>query len=296
MVRAGKVAAEVAISRLAASHLDCDDHAVIAGVGNQVGWGFFGLGLIFVGIFGMMTDLSGLLFRIQEIGVTPGIVLKVEDTSATVNDTPVFVNTYSFRVEKLEAEYRGVAYSTGRQFESGDSVTVEYLASNPSISRIAGTRRNYFDPWLLCFLFLFPLIGLAIIVFGVRNGLKMMQLLAGGRVGLGVLKSKEPTRVRVNNQPIYKLVFDLTTDAGYSQEVEIRSLLTSALEDEGEAKLLYDPHNPARAVLLDRVPGAPVIDELGQVRAWNFTRGLALLILPALSLLILSLILLGLIF
>jgi hypothetical protein len=186
----------------------------------------------------------------------------------------------------LETEHQGVSYSTGRQFEPGWSVTVEYLKGDPDLSRIHGMRQAMFDAWVLCFVLPFPLIGLSFIVFGLMKGFKADRLLAQGKVGLGILRSKAPTAARVNDRPVYKLVFEFAADDGSSYEVVSKTSLPDTLEDEAEERLLYDPYNPSYAVMLDNLPGSPDIDEMGQIRAGSFKSGLLPLLLPVLTLMI----------
>jgi hypothetical protein len=51
------------------------------------------------------------------------------------------------------------------------------------------------------------------------------------------------------------------------------------LEDDAQERLLYHPDRPARAVMLDSLPGAPKVDETGHFKpagVWT----LALILLP----------------
>lgn len=259
---------------------------LFGGFANQFGWLFFGFGFIFVWIFGLNADLSGFLFRVGEVSIAEGVVLKVESTGASVNETPVYAYSYTFRVESQEREYQGVSYSTGRQYEPGWPVTVEYLSRRPEISRIHGARQAAFGPWVLCLVLLFPLIGLGFMLSGFRGGLKGNRLLARGKVAVGRLTSKEPTNTTINNQPVYKLTFEFQDEYGGVHEVVSKTHLPHLLEDEVEEELLYDPHNPANAVMLDNLPGSPDIDEMGYIHATDFKRGLLPLVLPGLTVLV----------
>jgi hypothetical protein len=146
------------------------------------------------------------------------------------------------------------------------------------------------------FVFIFPLVGLGFMVAGLRNGFKANRLLAHGKVGLGVLISKEATNTRINEQPVYKLTFEFTDEYGSHYEAVSKTHQPYVLEDEPEERLLYDPHNPAYAVMLDSLPGGPDIDEMGNIQPASLTRGLLVLILPVLTLVGHSTVLLFLIF
>jgi len=55
------------------------------------------------------------------------------------------------------------------------------------------------------------------------------------------------------------------------------------LQDDAEEPLLYDPIRPSRATLLDHLPGAPRIDDMGQIQTQSPIRSLLVLIVPTLS-------------
>ena len=90
----------------------------------------------------------------------------------------------------------------------------------------------------------------------------------------------EPTNTRINNQTVYKLTFEFTTDDGRRYEATARSHRPFVLEDEPQEQLLYDPYNPKKAVLLDSLPGEPDIDEWGNIQVANIGRSIRSLILP----------------
>lgn len=257
---------------------------LFGGFANQFGWLFFGFGLIFIWFFGSMADLSSIYFSLGQVETIAGVVSEVEETSATESDIRVYASHYTFRVEQLEQEFPGVSYTTGPRFSSGDQVTVEYLAQNPEISRIQGARANLFSPWVVCLVGIFPSVGLGFLAVGVRQGIKGYRLLTNGRVGLGRLISKEPTNMRVNRKTVYKLTFEFKSDEGLTYQAVAKTHLTHLLLDEAQEQLLYDPANPTYAVMLDDLPGAPDIDELGRIQAANLGRSMLPLILPVLVL------------
>jgi len=247
---------------------------------SQFGWLWFGFTMIFVWVFGSMTSLSGLYFTLGSPDTVSGVVSAIEDTNASENDIPVYANYYTFRVERLEAEYQGVSYTTGQRFSVGETVTVEYLNSNPDISRIQDTRGGIFSPWVLCFIGIFPLIGLIFIIISLVSGFKANYLLSHGKVGLGVLRSKQPTNTRINGRTVYKLTFEFTDDFGNSYKATANNHITDLLEDESKEQLLYDPKNPSYAVMLDNLPGSPDIDDMGNIQVANLGRSIRSLILP----------------
>ena len=249
---------------------------------SQFGWMWLGFSLIFVWIFGVQTDFSSLIFALGAVETTGGVVTAVEPTSASINDTPVYANHYTYRIERLESEHEGVSYTTGYEFQAGQEVRVEYLKRYPTLSRIEDTRRGEFDLWIVPFLLIFLLVGVGMVAFGLKNGIKANRLLTHGKVGLGQLVSKEATNTEVNDRRVYKLTFEFTADDGQVYEVINKTTATDVLEDDAQERLLYNPYNPRYAVMLDNLPGSPDIDELGRIQTKSALSGFLTLLLPAL--------------
>lgn len=256
---------------------------LLGGFSSQFGWLFFGFGMLFVWVFGAFTMLNSVYFWVGTVDTAPGTVAAVNPTNSSENDTPVYANQFVFRVESREEEYRGESYTTGQQFSVGNDVTIEYLRDNPEISRIQGTRSGTFGPWVFCFVLIFPAVGLGFIIISVLMGIKGNHLLKHGQVTTGKLISKEATNTRINNQTVYKLTFEFTADNGLRYETSARSHRPYNLEDEDAEQIVYDPANPHHAVLVDNLPGAPDIDEFGQIYVANPARSLVVLILPVLA-------------
>jgi hypothetical protein len=253
---------------------------------NQFGWLWLGFSLVFVWIFGLNADFTPASFALGPTETARGIVSAVELTNASENETDIYAIHYSFRVERFETEYQGISYTTGREFSPGQEVTVEYISTTPTTSRIQGARGGMFSPWILCVVGIFPLVGLGFLIAGLVNGIKSNRLLTHGQIGWGTLVAKEPTNTRINGQTVYKLTFEFTTDDGRRGEVIAKTHLPYILEDEPKEQLLYDPYNPSSGVMLDNLPGAPDIDELGNLQVVSFGRSILPLVLPAVVLLV----------
>jgi len=243
----------------------------------QVGWFVFGFGMIFFWVFSANSDLSFLTFRGPH-QVAQGKVLDVEGTSASENDQPVSANHYEYSV--AGRSFRGTSYSTGDSAAAGATVPVEYDASRPERSRIAGMRRAMFGPGA-ALANLFPLIGLILLIPATRIGIRRNRLLREGVLANGELVNKAPTNMKVNNRPVYELTFAFTARDGRRCEAKARTSITERLEDEEQEPLLYDPNDPSFAYVLDEAPARPQFDMNGELRG----RGLAALgwlIVPAL--------------
>lgn len=249
---------------------------------NFFGWLWFGFTMLFVWAFGSLTGFNDVYFWFISPDIAPGIITAIESTGASENDVPVYANHFTFRVERLEAEFQSVSYTTGQNFSISDTAEIEYLPGNPNIARIQNTRSGTFSPWVLCFVGIFPLVGLGMIGPGMYLGYKGNRLLKEGKMGLGRLVSKEPTNTRINKQTVYKLTFEFMADDGQTYQATARSHTPYNLEDEAQEQLVYDPRNPTRAVLLDSLPGEPDIDEFGNIQVADYGRSIRTLILPAL--------------
>ena len=260
---------------------------MFGGFFNQFGWFFLGFGLVFFWIFTLNAEFSSLYYFRGELETAPGTVLVTEPTSFSEGGSKhsrgrrIYAMHYSFS-PLGEGEYGGTSYATGERFRKGDSVTVEYPKGNPSVSRIQGMRRAILSSWA-ALVGIFPLVGGGFIIAGLRNGIKANRLLANGKVGVGVLKSKVPTNTRINNQTVYKLTFEFAAEDGMTYEVITRTHIPSRLQDEKKERLLYDSFRPSYAVMLDNLPGSPTIDERGEIHAERWGKALLVLIVPFLS-------------
>ncbi|HEU4522740.1 MAG TPA: DUF3592 domain-containing protein [Thermoanaerobaculia bacterium] len=243
-----------------------------------IGFAVLGFGMIFVFTFVANADLSFVTLR-GELERVAGRVTRVEETSASENETRVIANHYEYSV--AGRPFQGVAYATGQRLSVGETVDVEYKPADPKLSRVPGMRRAMFSPFVL-FVAIFPLIGFGMVAGGMAMGGKRNHLLRNGLIAHGTLKEKLPTNITVNNMPVWKLVFEFSARDGRRHEATAKTTDPSRLEDERQETLLYDPDQPSRAYLLDEAPARPQVDDRGELvgRASAFGR----LILPLLVL------------
>lgn len=260
---------------------------LFGGMVSQMGWVFLGFGLIFVWIFVLNVDFSGPLRLLTRQVEGPGQVSAVEPTGFSEGGdddtpgTPVYRITYQFRGPGGRV-YDGASFSTGTDLQSGDTVRVEYAASRPESSRILGLRQAPV-PMIALFVLIFPLIGLGMVVYSLKEGIKGAQLLRGGRLAPGTLLSAEPTSMTVNNRPVIRLTFDFTDQEGGLHEVVTRTAQAHLLQDQKDELVLYDPSNPEYAVMLDSLPGSPRIGPAGELQIDSPWIAYALTIVPALT-------------
>jgi hypothetical protein len=246
----------------------------------QIGWLVAGFGLVFFWGFVMNADFSFVTFR-GPLVVIDGKVTSVKDTGASVNNRRVQKIGYEYQVAGVM--HTGTSYNAGSDPSEGEIVPVEYTEDDPSQSRIEGMRRAMFPPAVL-FVTIFPAIGLAILIFATRSGLRRNYLLREGVLAMGTLKSKSATNMTVNKRRVYKLTFEFISRDGRRCEVSSNTSQPRMLENEDQEPLLYDPSNPSRAYLLDetaRPEIEPNGDLSGRPRAAVLSMFLPLLIIAA---------------
>ncbi|PYQ28879.1 MAG: hypothetical protein DMF56_14500 [Acidobacteria bacterium] len=227
----------------------------------QIAWGVFGFAMIFGWIFMGNADFSALTFHPH--GQSHGRVTSVTATGASVNHQQVMANHYEYSV--ADTKFHGTSYSSGNSPNVGDEVTVEYDEKNPERSRIEGMRRAQFGP-AVAFVAIFPFIGLVLVAFATRTGLRRNALLRHGLLTTGLLVGRERTNVTVNNRPVWRMIFQYTGRDGQRHEASANTTDTSRLEDEAQEPLLYDPDNPSRAYVLDEAPARPQFEPNGELR------------------------------
>ncbi|MCB0853316.1 MAG: DUF3592 domain-containing protein [Bacteroidetes bacterium] len=244
------------------------------------GWAFFGFGMIFFWVFFMNSEAIH-WFSFQSWEPTQGKIIRSEYTNASENDVEVM--KYIYEYEAAGKTYTGRGYTTGYRFSEGQVIDIEVAADNPEDSRIQGARKEMFG-WGTIFVVIFPLVGLAFILFGFRSNMKSLDLLTNGKFARGKLKSKEPTNTRINEQTVYKYTFEFEADNGRTYEAIGKTHIYSLLEDEETERLIYAPNDPSFAVMFDTIAGRPEIAPDGSLapispaRAW-------VLILPFLTIL-----------
>lgn len=229
--------------------------AFFGGAIGQIGWLFFGFGLIFFWVFAWNSDVIGSLSFFGEKVTVSGVVQRVEPTNASENDSPVYMLVYRF-VARDGSPMQGKAYATGGGWRGGETVTVEYLRRDPSASRIPGTRRSMFGAGG-AIAGIFPLIGLAMILSQLAKGARASRLLSQGYLAYGRLVREAPTNVTVNNRPVMAMTFEFRARDGMTHQVVSRTTQSEVLADETLEMLLYDANNPKSAVLIDDLPGLP---------------------------------------
>lgn len=217
-----------------------------------IGMAFFLFGSIFPIVFGSMVDFkSAFTFNETDPSVN-GIVVSKEETSSTENKRRIYDYGYEYNLNGKT--YKAHSFARDQDIETGDSVIVQYVATNVELSRIQNMRAAPFNFIVLPLTCIFPFIGLIFLIFSIRRGKKNIYLVQNGILTKGKVVRKEPTSTKVNKQTVYKVFFQFKTQDGNLQEAFVRSHIIHNLGDEAEEPVVYDSQNPSEAVLLDSLP------------------------------------------
>ena len=243
-------------------------------IGTQIGWGVFGFGMIFFWVFAGNADFSFINFR-DPSGRAFGKVTNVSDTGASENRSRVRASAYEFSFGG--DRFEGKSYTTGSAPAVGDEVTIEFDEDNPERSRIQGMRRGMFGPFVL-FVSIFPLVGLGVLIPFTLYGRKKNRVLRNGILTTGKAIDVRPTNVRINNQPVWEVVFEFHDRNGQRRECSGRSTDPTRMQDEENEPLLYDPENPSKAYVIDEAPARPKFDLNGDLEGRPTAAGFALIV------------------
>jgi hypothetical protein len=251
---------------------------LLGGPVHQIGWLFLVVGMVFSWFFVADSELWTPVAFSGQTDHVDGRVTGIEPTSASENDARIYGLRYTY--EWNGTRHEGISYTFDSHAEPGASVSVELVRSRPEVSRVQGLRYRKFGV-MVSFVLLFPLIGFGMVVHSMRRGLRNIRLLAQGQPALGTLVDKQPTGVKVNEVPVYKLTFRFEDRDGREQQGAIRTLHTEPVEDERHERLLYDPRAPGHIVLLDDLGRDVSVDDRGYLVAQRSS--LPVMILPALA-------------
>ena len=278
-----------------------------------VGWAFFGIGMIFWWVAGANVEW----IPFSGDASADGEVTRVEETGVRINESLVYEVHYRWTGPDGRPR-SGVSFGRGAgSWKEGREVTVAYEKGEPDESTIAGMRRRVNPWWVAAIVGVFPLVGLALAIPAFFVGGRSIRLLRDGKLASGVYTQREQTAVRINNQTVYKYHFDFVTDDGQTYTAIAKSHTGEGLmdgrassnhsqseeeydqyrhasemgENAGEPPqtppagepILYDPNNPANAVVLDGLPGRPYVDENGRIHHGNTLKTIGSLVIPLLA-------------
>ena len=225
--------------------------------------GFLGLApivLFFVGLFLAQViikdvDIKQYLYLQNKTTLIEGEVFDRFRTNLTINEEAVFGYKYSFA--SPVGLQKGISYCTGKRNSNDNKVVIEYATAHPNIHRIKGLSNT--PGGFVSFVFLMPLLaGLIWLLVNLYKGRIKLKVITEGTLGYGTLIEKRKTLTRINNRPVYKLIFEFRNEKRNIYNATARTHKPGRLLDDAEEMLYYDKTNPKKAVLVDDLPwGTP---------------------------------------
>lgn len=234
------------------------------GLITQIGALFFFIGMIVSTFMLPNSEVKYWLTFDGEWKTTTGKIVRTESTNASVNDRPVikYIFDFSANGKRIESTSYGPFDS---MLDHDATVVVEYKSGNPNNSRIEGMRREMLPGWII-FVLIFPITGSLLLLGGIFNNRKSINILKKGKFTRGTLLESRPTGSTVNNRPVMKYIFQFEAQ-NRTFTAECSTHRYHLVEDEEQEIILYDPKNPEKSIVYDAVPAVPPINQFGKFGA-----------------------------
>lgn len=204
---------------------------LLGGMLQQMGWGFFGVGMIFFWIFVMNSEARYLLFLDGKWVETKGILKNVAVTNTEGNDRKMYAYTFIFKDKAAVHESVWYDYLRTEYERPNITVPVEFKERNPKRAGIKGMSTSTFPSFVL-FVVIFPLLGLGFIIAGIIANLKSLKMLVNGHFTEGKIVSKEATGTVINNKTVFKFTFEFEPPGGMKHQATCATHQTWKVEDE----------------------------------------------------------------
>lgn len=256
----------------------------LGGVLPTIGWAMLAFGLIFTWGFVMNSELMTAGAFDAPLGKAEGRVVAAQATSFEINNQRVVEIDFEFSL--ADKPFRGKSWTRGRHPGEGSPVPVEYVRSNPELSRIAGMSTAPM-PSGVGFVLILPLVGLVILAVGIHVAGKGVHLLRHGKLATGRLVDSQPTNTKINNRRVMRMTFEFSDDRQQVRRAVARSHRTELFE--GETLLLYEPDSE-KTMPWRLLPGKPTTDANGELQPLGLGRLAPVLILPTIIAVAVSLI------
>ena len=227
---------------------------LMAGFGSFFAWMFFP--------WGFWHDWE--LDRGQTLHAS-GIVRDIRGTYLTIGGTRghpgprVVSNEFTFTPAGGQPA-SGECYTTGGRWLPGTRVDVEYLASDPSVARIVGSRTTCSTLKAGAATLFFPIIGLLIVAWPVALRRRAGWLLRNGELGEATVQEVKETLMTRNKRRVYRITLLRKAASGdvplivRRSQPDLVAFFQSRLESRQPVYVLFDPARPARALFPEALP------------------------------------------
>jgi len=220
----------------------------------NIGFLFALIGLAFVMYFSSVLNWKILLAAEEDFASAPAIITDSIETRYSVNDSFLFEYHYTYTLDG-ETSNSGSFLEYEAAYHQEQEIQINYLITNPEISRFSGKDRRNFDQIMLLAGLGGCIIGFVFLVPSIRKTRKERKILTTGHPAKGKLIHAEPTNMSVNEQTVFKLTFEYLTGSSIPQQFSIRSHMIRNISEEHFETLVYDPRQPSNAIIIDTLPG-----------------------------------------
>lgn len=210
-----------------------------------------------------------------------GLATRVVENRNQKSKSTYYTLDYHYEIDGTRFTGRARA---DRKPETGP-ITVMADRKDPAYSVIPGMRRDGMPIWAGLFFLPFFGVGVGIVAFQVRRGIRCARLMMEGTQTSGRFTGEKKTSVRVNNRVVMKSLFAYTDQQGTERTTGVNNYRRVAWEADQQVTVFYDAQNPKLACVLEMQPGNPQLSDDGR----SFIGGsagkvMAMLIAPMLAL------------
>lgn len=193
-------------------------------------------------------------YRLWREGVRAGgVVLQVERTDETDDDTPIFSYKFSYKPKGEVQPRTGTAYTTGHEWKPGDGVVVRYWPVRPEVARPLEARLDQ-SGLAGALALLFPVTGFGVPYLILKSRRKTERLLIGGLAAEVEVISVGLTGQKVNYESEYEIILrappGVAGDRIYlkrTAKAEINFLMQYVLK-KVPVDIIYDPSEPEELI------------------------------------------------
>lgn len=205
-------------------------------------------GLVFCFVFLKDFDINEIVKMNGELKETKGVITNIYETNLSVNERLILEYEYNYEVNNEKYIWKSYKYET--QTQIGDSISVQYNIDAPEYSVIK--NYNYFKGGFgLLFVLIFPVVGIAIIIFPFLKGKKHLAIIKNGILTYGTFSHQEATMVQVNDQRVYALFFKYEDKYNKEHIAKVKTHLTHRLRDDEKELIIYNKLDTTKALLVD---------------------------------------------
>ena len=190
----------------------------------------------------------------EDFSSTMAIITKFDTTQYSLNDSFLFEYHYRYTLDNETLNPGSFLESEGA-YLAGQEIQIEYLISDPEISRFSGRDRRNFNQIMLLAGVGGSIIGFFFLVPSIRKTRRERKILITGKPVRGKLIHAEPTNLSVNEQTVFKLTFEYSAGSNNPQQFSTRSHMIRNLSEEHFETLVYDPRQSSNVLIIDTLPG-----------------------------------------